>query len=253
MRVDARVPPAVRLEVVRVEDTPEVRPQLGMLGEVLGPVVGGFERVAVEVAADVDARARVAVLPPRAAGTAVLLDDRERQLRLGEPERGQQPRFAAADDDDVRVGAHVVGDLVGPRDRARVGTVEVQVLEEHRDDVVVERRAREERHHLADELVGRRRREHAPAVAELEDRGERPRGAPRPARPPTCRPCSRSASTSADAGRCGSTDGSPVRCTIEQSSAGTLRSSRAAAMVASSSVKGRPACGLCSDSDMGRE
>ena len=91
---------------------------------------------------------------------------------------GEQPRLAAADDDDVRVGAHVVGDLVGPRDRARVGAVEVQVLEEHRDDVVVERRAREERHHLADQLVGRRRREHAPAVAEREDRRAAPTRAP---------------------------------------------------------------------------
>ena len=149
--------------------------QLGVLREVLGPVVGGLERVAVEVAADVDARARVAVLPPRATGTAVLLDDRERQVRLGEAERGQQPRLAAADDDDVGVGAHVVGDLVGPRDRARVGTVEVKVFQEHGDDVVVERRAREERHHLADELVRGRRREHAPAVAELDDRGQCPR------------------------------------------------------------------------------
>ena len=149
MRVDARVPAAVRLEVVRLEDPPEVRAQLGVLREVLGPVVGGLERVAVEVAADVDPRARVAVLPPRAAGAAVLLDDGERQLRLREPQRCEQSRFAAADHDDVRVGAHVVGDLVGPGDRARVGAVEVEVLEEHRDDVVVEGRAREERHHLA--------------------------------------------------------------------------------------------------------
>ena len=120
------------LEVVRVEDTPEVRTQLRMLREVLGPVVGRLERVAVEVAADVDTRAGIAVLPPRATGATVLLDDRERQLRLRESERGEQPGLATADDDDVRVGAHVVGYLVGPRDRARVGTIEMQVFEEHR-------------------------------------------------------------------------------------------------------------------------
>ena len=53
---------------------------------------------------------------------------------------------------DVRVGAHVVGDLVAPRDRAGVAAVEVQVLEEHRHDVVGDVAAGEERHHLAHEL-----------------------------------------------------------------------------------------------------
>ena len=71
-------------------DPLEVLPELGVLGEVLGPVVGGLERVAVEVAADVDARTRVAVLPPRAAGAAVLLDDRERQAGLGQADAGEQ-------------------------------------------------------------------------------------------------------------------------------------------------------------------
>ena len=85
-----------------------------MLREVLGPVIGRFERVAVEVAADVDPSARVAVLPPGAAGTGVLLDDRERQARLRQADAGEQSGFAAPDDDDVRIVADVVGDLVAP-------------------------------------------------------------------------------------------------------------------------------------------
>ena len=64
-------------------------------------MVGGLERVAVEVAADVDPRTRVAVLPPRAAGAAVLLDDGEGQPGLREADAGEQPRLAAPDDDHV--------------------------------------------------------------------------------------------------------------------------------------------------------
>ena len=152
-RFDPRVEPAVTLEVVRVHHPLEVGPELGVLREVLGPVIGRLERVAVEVAADVDPCARVAVLPPRAAGSTVLLDDRERQTGLREANAGEQAGLAAPDDDHVRVVADVVGDLVAPRDRAGVGAVEVQVLEEHRHDVVGDRAAREERHHLVDELV----------------------------------------------------------------------------------------------------
>ena len=93
-------------------------------------------------------------------------------------------------------------------------------------------------------------RQHAAAVAVLEDRGQRP--------PPRLglllvghvalvlveqRECGRrSPRTHA---------GSPVMCTIEHISAGMLTSSSAAAMVASSSVNGRPACGLRSESGMG--
>ena len=113
------VEPAVALEVVRAHDPLEVGPELGVLREVLGPVIGGLERVAVEVAADVDPGARVAVLPPRAAGPTVLLDDGERQARLRETNACEQARFAASDDDHVRVVADVGGDLVAPRDLAR--------------------------------------------------------------------------------------------------------------------------------------
>ena len=78
----------------------EVRLQLGLLGEVLGPVVGGLEGVAVEVVADVDAAAGVAVLAPGAADAGVLLDDRERDAGLLQPDAGEQAGLAAADHDD---------------------------------------------------------------------------------------------------------------------------------------------------------
>ena len=125
------------------------------------------------MAPDVDARAGVAVLPPGAAGTAVLLDDRERQSRLLQTDARQQAGLATPDDDHGRAGAHLVGDLVTPCDRAGVRTVEVKVLDEHRDDVLGYWPARQKRHHLVDQVVGRRRWEDASGVAERGDRGER--------------------------------------------------------------------------------
>ena len=168
--LDARVEPAVSLQLVRVHDPLEVGAELRVLREVLGPMVGGLERVAVEVAADVDARTRVAVLPPRAAGAAVLLDDGEGQLGLREADAGEQPGLAAPDDDHVRVVTHVGGDLVAPRDGTGVGAVEVEVLHEHRHDGVGHRPAGQELHHLPDQLVRRWGRKHAPGVAEGDDR-----------------------------------------------------------------------------------
>jgi hypothetical protein len=104
------------------------------------------------VAADVDARAGIAVVPPRTARSTVLLDDRERQAGLRKPYAGEQARFAATDDDGLRVLTHGLGDLVAPRDGPGVAAVEVQILEEHRHGVRGHFGAREERHHLAYEF-----------------------------------------------------------------------------------------------------
>ena len=56
---------AVRTELVLVEHADEVVAQLGLLAEVLGPVVRRLERVAVVMTADVDARTRVRGSPTR--------------------------------------------------------------------------------------------------------------------------------------------------------------------------------------------
>ena len=92
----------------------EVRLQLGLLREELGPVVARLEAVAVEVVADVDAGARIGVLPPGAADAGVLLDDRERDAGLLEPDAGEQARLAAADHHDRE---RVAGRGVGGRGR----------------------------------------------------------------------------------------------------------------------------------------
>ena len=52
------------------------------------------------MAPDIDAGARVPVLPPCAAGTGVLVDDGERQAGLLQADAGEDPGHAAADDQD---------------------------------------------------------------------------------------------------------------------------------------------------------
>ncbi len=163
----------VRTQRVVVQHPDEVLLQLRLLREVLGPVVGGLERVAVEVAADVDARTGVTVLVPRAARPGVLLHDRERQPRLLEADPREQPRFAATDDHHGRVGLHRVGDGGTPGDRAGVGAVEVEVVDEHRLHRAVDLRAGEVAHHLVEHFGRRRRRQDAPGVAIGRDRRQR--------------------------------------------------------------------------------
>ena len=108
----------------------EVALQLGLAGEELAPLVARLERVAVEVVADVDAAAGVGVLVPGAADAGVLLDDRERDARLLEPDAGEQARLAAADHDHGERRARAASSDAEV-DLARVGAVELHLLEEH--------------------------------------------------------------------------------------------------------------------------
>ena len=140
--------------------------ELGLLREVLRPVVGGLERVAVEVAADVDSCARVAVVPPRAARPAALLDDRERDPRLREADAREQARLRRTRSRRrARRPSPSAGISSPQRDRAGVGPVEMEILEEHLGDVVGDRLAGEELHHLVEHLGRRWCREHAAGVA----------------------------------------------------------------------------------------
>ena len=154
---------AVRTELVLVEHADEVVAQLGLLAEVLGPVVRRLERVAVVMTADVDTRTRVRVLPPGTARTLVLLDDHEGKAGLRQADPREDAGQASADHDDRRRRLRLVRHLVAPRDRVAVGAVELHVLEEHRHHDPLERLAREERHHLDEDVSGQLVRD-APAV-----------------------------------------------------------------------------------------
>ena len=151
---DGGAEPAVRTQPVLVEDLGEVVPELGLPAVVLAPVVTRPERVAVLVAAHVDPGAGVPVLPPGPPRTVVLVDDGERQSGLGEADAGEDARLAAADHDDRGRRLDLLGDLVAPGDGAGVDPVELQVLEEHRDEPVGDGRPGEEGHQLLQELGG---------------------------------------------------------------------------------------------------
>ena len=133
---------------VLVDDRFEIGPELRLPAVVLAPVLGRLEGEAVLVAAHVDARTGVAVLPPGAARAGVLVDDRERKPGLGESDAGEDPAHPAADDHDRGRGSLLLGDLVPPGDRLGVATLELQVVEEEAGQTPLDGAAAEEFHHL---------------------------------------------------------------------------------------------------------
>ena len=100
---DLGLPQHMAADVVLVHHALEIRLQFGLFGEEVRPLIGRLEAVAVEVVGHVDPRAGVGVLVPGAADARVLLDDRERDAGLLEPDPRQQSRLTASDDDDGEV------------------------------------------------------------------------------------------------------------------------------------------------------
>ena len=160
-------------DAVLVEAPLEVRLQLGLLGEELGPGVVGCERVRVEVVADVDAAPGIAVLEPGATDPGVLLDDRELDAGLGETDAGEQARHTGPDHDHSETAGRTTADVDVFGLDAGIDTVELELLQQHRQVLVGHRLDDEEVHHLLDELGPGRRRQHTAAVAELDECGER--------------------------------------------------------------------------------
>ena len=117
-------------------------------------MIGGLEGIAVLVAADVDTGAGVAVLPPRATRTGVLVHDREGQAGLLQADAGEDPSHSAADDQDRGVLLDLARDLVTPGNRAGVATRELQVVEEQPCEGTVHGPAPEEGHHLLQHVTG---------------------------------------------------------------------------------------------------
>jgi hypothetical protein len=121
------------------------------------------------MAANIDSCSRVAIFPPRTAGTRVLLDDDEWQACLPKANASKDPGHTATDDDDGRRGLHFLWDFVTPGDSARISAVELQVVEEEPGKAPLHRPAAEKRHHLLQELMRQLLRQ-ATAVAVGPDR-----------------------------------------------------------------------------------
>ncbi|GIW17245.1 MAG: hypothetical protein KatS3mg064_0402 [Tepidiforma sp.] len=127
------------------------------------------ERIAVERVRNVDTSARVGVLQPRAADVVVLLEDREGDAGLLQPDAGEDPRHPGADDDDLERERRVLL----PRGRARVLPLRRQLFEQQRNVVLRGRRARHPRRDAEQRLLDRKRVRRDLPVAELLQRLER--------------------------------------------------------------------------------
>ncbi len=160
-------PQHMAADVVLVHHGLEVGLQFGLLGKEVRPLVGRLEAVAVEVISDVDAGTGIGVLPPGPADAGVLLDDRERDARLFQPNARQQTGFPAADDDH----REVVGR--GAPDRSTVFAVEFHLLEQHRHVFGRNRLADQPLHHLLQQLRADRLGLRATAVAVVGDHLQR--------------------------------------------------------------------------------
>ena len=129
-----------------VREAPEVVEQRGLSREVLRPVVALGERVAEQVAGDIDPAARVGVLQPGAADLRVLLVDDSVDTGLSQPVRRQQARHAGSDHGDTK--RSIRGEVGGsPRWCAKVLSRAAELLEQQRQVVV----ARLPCHHPGDD------------------------------------------------------------------------------------------------------
>ena len=163
--------PDVRLDPVADHDVVEVLLEFGLLRVVLGPVITGLERIAVEVVPDVDAGSRVTVLEPRAADTGVLLDDRVRNSRLLKTDAGQNSGLAGADHEYREPGE--IGCGRRHRHPTLVDAIEHEFLAQHRKVFGRHFLATQPVHHFLDVGVARSGRQNAAVVAVGTDDVER--------------------------------------------------------------------------------
>ena len=137
----------VLAQFVFAGDAVEVVEQHALLGEVLGPVVGG-EGVGVGVVRAIHAAARIAVLEPGAADASVLVEDGPGDAGLLQANGVDEARHAGAHDDDVEVLAGLRGDVLEAFDPVRVFVDELELGAEELHVVGRKLRADDEVQHL---------------------------------------------------------------------------------------------------------
>ena len=145
----------------------EVVEQLGLCREVLWPVVALGERVAVQVAGDVDPAAWIGVLQPRSADVGVLLEHHGIDTDLPETMRGQQARHSGTDHGDAEVATW--RDLGrAPRRCPQIRTRVAELFQEKLDVVVGGLGRHHPRHDRPDGVGGRLRCCRPTGVAEAD-------------------------------------------------------------------------------------
>src|SRR3546814_3791407 len=93
-----------RSEPVRIRLSFEIGEDFGLPREHPRPARVGREAVAVEMARNIARAAGIGVVAPGAADAVALFEDHEiGDPALLQPDRGEQPGHAGADDDDARV------------------------------------------------------------------------------------------------------------------------------------------------------
>ncbi len=204
-RLDRGVEVDVLAELERVGAVAEVVEQHVLRREVERPVVALRERVAVVVVRVVDSAAGIAVLPPRAADFTVLLDDHERDARLMQSMRGEQPGHAGADDDHVEVDRGI--DV--PRRRPTVLAPVRELLLEQRQVRRHLLAADRVLHDLQQHVVAGDRRGLRACVAVLDERVDGQAHAPSRAAPRSARPAPSRGAGDRGAGRRAAATGHP--------------------------------------------
>ena len=130
----------------------KVRTQFGLSAEVFAPMVGGFERIAIKVTANVHTSSGVAIVSPCSSGPIGLLDDRVRNARLIKTNARQETGLTTTDDNDMKRVANVCRNFVLPGDCSTIGTIEMKVIGKHRHNRGIHRRGRHEVHQFFDQF-----------------------------------------------------------------------------------------------------
>jgi hypothetical protein len=161
-------------DAVLVGRTLEVGPQLVALGEEVRPFVVQLERVGIEVVGRIDPAAGIEVFIPAAADCRVLLDQREGNACLPQPDRGADARHARADDHHREVFERSRFGALAPDQPARIGLGGFEILAHHRGIVGTDMFADRGREHVLQEITLRQRRQRTAGPGVVQQRIRQP-------------------------------------------------------------------------------
>ena len=139
---------------VLVRATFQIGPDFRLFGEMMRPVMVGFEREREEMVRRIHGAAGINVLVPGAADRLVLFDDAERDAGFLELDRHTHAGQAGADDQYVMIGQRLGGRLPAPFHRAWIGFGQIGFFQNQRNIFVRHRLAHHGVHHPPQQIVG---------------------------------------------------------------------------------------------------